>query len=165
MFLKMKVAALTMDPFTNNPIVILKDLEDKRALPIWIGILEASAIATALENIKLPRPMTHDLLKNIIDSFSITVNKIEITDLKDNTFYASIHLTQNKKVIVVDARPSDSIALALRTGAPIFVNDEVIEKSKKIDLEKLETKEQDSKEKWQEMLEDLSPEDFGKNKM
>lgn len=163
MFLEMKVTGITLDPFTNMPIVILKDLEGKNAIPIWIGILEASAIATEIEKIDLSRPMTHDLLKNILTTLEIQVQKIEVTDLRDNTFYAQIHLSSDGREWTIDSRPSDAIAIALRTKAPIFVSQKVVDKSRKVTVEKSDDKEQ--KEKWAEILENLSPEDFGKYKM
>ncbi len=159
--IEMRVSGLTIDPFTNMPIVILKDKEDKYSLPIWIGLIEASAIATELEKIKLSRPMTHDLLKNILDEASITVDKIVVDALSDNTFYAKIFLKSNGNEWVLDSRPSDAIALSLRTNASIFVEKLVIDKSRKIDL----TKEPQKKENWADILENLSPEDFGKYKM
>ena len=163
MFLEMQVTGITLDPFTNMPIVILKDLKGKNAIPIWIGILEASAIATEIEKIDLSRPMTHDLLKNILTTLDVKIQKIEVTDLKDNTFYAIIHLNADGRELTIDSRPSDAIAIALRTKAPIFVSQEVIDKSRKVTVEKTDDKEQ--KEKWAEILENLSPEDFGKYKM
>lgn len=157
----MKVSGLTIDPFTNMPIVILKDKGDKYSLPIWIGLIEASAIATELEKIKLSRPMTHDLLKNILDEASIKVEKIVVDSLSDNTFYAKIFLKSNGNEWVLDSRPSDAIAISLRTQAAIFVEKVVIDKSRKIDLSKGPQK----KENWADILENLSPEDFGKYKM
>jgi bifunctional DNase/RNase len=148
MLKEMKVAGITVDPFTNTPIVILKDLEEKDVLPIWIGLLEASSIATALENIQTPRPMTHDLLKNVLDSLGVKVIKIEVNDLRDNTYFALIHMEVDGKRLVIDSRPSDAIALALRVNAAIFVEESVIKKSAKEDV-----------------LESLSPDDFGKYKM
>ncbi len=163
MFLEMQVTGITLDPFTNMPIVILKDLKGKNAIPIWIGILEASAIATEIEKIDLSRPMTHDLLKNILATLDVKVQKIEVTDLRDNTFYAIIHLNADGRELTIDSRPSDAIAIALRTKAAIFVSQKVIDKSRKVTVEKTDDKEQ--KEKWAEILENLSPEDFGKYKM
>lgn len=165
--IEMKVTGLTIDPFTNMPIIILKDMTEKQALPIWIGLIEASAIATELESIKLSRPMTHDLIKNLLLQAQITVEKVEVTELKDNTFYARIHLKQGEKLLELDSRPSDAIALALRTKARIFVAKDVVEKSRKIDLSKEGSTEEDKmkKQKWAEILENLSPEDFGKYKM
>lgn len=167
MALAMKVAGLTVDPFTNMPIVILKDLQEKNAIPIWIGILEASAIATELEKVRLARPMTHDLVKNLLDSLGVELVKIVVTDLRDNTFFAAIHLVNKKDNIILDARPSDAIALALRTDSPIFVEEGVVEKSRKIDLtqQKKEGEEKGEAEKWKEFLESLTQEDFGKYKM
>ena len=136
MLKEMRVAGITVDPFTNTPIVILKDLEEKDVLPIWIGLLEASSIATALENVQTPRPMTHDLMKSILDQLGVKVVKIEVNDLRDNTYFAVIHLEVDKKRMVIDSRPSDAIALALRVGASIFVEENVIKKSAKVDLAK-----------------------------
>jgi uncharacterized protein len=165
MLKEMKVAGITVDPFTNTPIVILKDLEERDVLPIWIGLLEASSIATALENVQTPRPMTHDLLKSILDHLAVKVTRIEVTDLKDNTYYAMIHLDVGDKRLVIDARPSDAIALALRVSASIFVDENVIKKSAKVELSKKEDKVVTDTGEWEEILENLSPDDFGKYKM
>lgn len=165
MLKEMKVAGITVDPFTNTPVVILKDLEDKDVLPIWIGLLEASSIATALENIQTPRPMTHDLLKNILDELGVRVLKIEVNDLRDNTYYALIHLDVDGKRLIVDSRPSDAIALALRTGSPIYVDEEVIKKSARVDLQQKGDKVVTDSSELEEILENLNPEDFGKYKM
>jgi len=167
MLYEMKVFGLTIDPFTSTPIIILKDMEEKNALPIWIGVLEASAIASELENIQLPRPMTHDLLKSVLIHLQASVKRIEVIDIKDNVYYAVIHLALEEKDYVIDARPSDAIALALKTRAPIFVDEKVLEKSKKIDLRKKVAPEKgkDESKKWLEFLESLSPDDFGKYKM
>lgn len=164
-FVQMKVTGLTIDPFTSMPIIILKDLEEKCALPIWIGLIEASAIATELESIQLARPMTHDLLKHILESVEVTVKRVEVNDLSDNTFYACLTLNHGGSDMVIDARPSDAIAIALRTGAPIFVAKKVIEKSRKIDLAEETGDKSSRKQKWTEILENLSPDDFGKYKM
>jgi bifunctional DNase/RNase len=165
MFRPMLVSGLTVDPLTNSPIVILKETGGERTLPIWIGLLEATAIASELEGIKFSRPMTHDLLKSIMDTMDVEVNKVEVCDLKNNTYYALIHLTHGDKEISIDARPSDALALSLRMKAPIFVSEEVINKSRQIDLsaEVEDTSEQGKK--WQDILEKLNPEDFGKYKM
>lgn len=165
MLKEMKIAGITVDPFTNTPIVLLKDLEEKDVLPIWIGLLEASSIATALENIQTPRPMTHDLLKNILDQLGIKVIKIEVNDLKDNTYYALIHLDVNGKRLTIDARPSDALAVALRTGASIFVEESVIQRSAKVDLSQKGDKVVTDTTEWEEILENLSQDDFGKYKM
>ncbi|OGQ47672.1 MAG: hypothetical protein A2W63_02195 [Deltaproteobacteria bacterium RIFCSPLOWO2_02_44_9] len=165
MLLEMKVFGLALDPLTNAPIIILKDSSDKNVLPIWIGPLEASAIATELEKIHLARPMTHDLLKEILKSLDITVPKIEITNLEDNVYYAVIHLVSGNNHYTVDARPSDAIAVALRTNSPIFVEKKVLEKSRYIDSSRHEDKDRDRQTEWLEMLENLSSKNFGKYKM
>jgi bifunctional DNase/RNase len=166
MFIEMRVSGLTMDPITNTPIVILKDLEEKKAIPIWIGIFEASAIATEIEKITFSRPMTHDLLNDIVKLLKTEVVRVDIHDLRNNTFFANIHLLREGKPIVVDARPSDAIAIALRAGAPIFVDEKVIEKSRNVDFgTKMTDLDRLKKEKLAEFLENLSPEDFGKYKM
>ena len=165
MLKEMKVAGITVDPFTNTPIVLLKDLEEKDVLPIWIGLLEASSIATALENIQTPRPMTHDLLKNILDSLHAKVIKIEVNDLKDNTYYAILHLEVNRRRFTVDSRPSDAIAIAIRTGASIFVEESVIQRSAKVDLSQKGDKVVTDTSEWEDILENLSQDDFGKYKM
>ncbi len=165
MLKEMRVAGITVDPFTNTPIVILKDVEEKDVLPIWIGLLEASSIATAIENIKTPRPMTHDLLKNILDRLDAKVVRIEVNDLKDNTFYALLHLEIHNEKIIIDSRPSDAIAIALRTGAPIFVEENVIKRSEKIDLAQKNDKVVTDTSDWEDILENLSQDDFGKYKM
>lgn len=166
MLIEMRVTGLTIDPLTNTPIVILKDMEEKKAIPIWIGLFEASAIATELEKVSFSRPMTHDLLRDILQGLNATVIKIEIYDLKNNTFYANIHLVKNGNNIVVDSRPSDAIAIALRVNAPIFVDQKVLEKSRSMDLGGKEVKlDKLEGEKLKEFLENLSPEDFGKYKM
>ncbi len=164
-FVEMKVTGLTIDPFTSMPIIILKDLDEKCALPIWIGLIEASAIATELEHIQLSRPMTHDLLKNILEALAVSVKRVEVSDLADNTFYARITLAREGSDHVMDARPSDAIAIALRTHSPIFVARTVIEKSRKIDLAREGAGDEMKKQKWAEILENLSPDDFGKYKM
>lgn len=162
MLLKMKVFGLTMDPFTNVPIVILKDEGEKNALPVWIGVLEASAIASELEKVQFSRPMTHDLLKDLVRLVGAKVEKIEVTDLKDNVYYATIHLTGTDGPFKMDSRPSDAIALALRTGAPIFVESGVLEKSKSMDL-KGEARDKNPSD--EQKLEDFMPGDYGKYKM
>lgn len=165
MFKPMIISGLTVDPLTNSPIVILKEIDGERTLPIWIGLLEATAIASELEGIKFSRPMTHDLLKDIMETVDLKVNKIEICDLKNNTYYALIYLIHGGKEISIDARPSDALALSLRMGAPIFVAEEVIEKSSQIDLKAEPEDKTEQGKKWQDILEKLNPEDFGKYKM
>jgi bifunctional DNase/RNase len=161
----MIVSGLTIDPLTNSPIIILKEIDGDKTLPIWIGLLEATAIASELEGIQFSRPMTHDLLKNIFQMLDIEVGKIEVCDLKNNTFYALIHFTHEGKEMTIDARPSDALALSLRVKAPVFVEETVIKKSKQIDLKAEPEDKSEQGKKWQEILENLSPEDFGKYKM
>ena len=176
----MAVAGVTLDPNTNMPIIILKAADDSVAIPIWIGLVEASAIATELEGVQLTRPMTHDLLKNLLEALGASLERVVVSDLKDNTFYARLHLKigdQNKEL---DSRPSDAIALALRAGAEIFVARKVIDNSQQLDMEALhralDSKDDDEdevaedgtkkpKDRWTEILQDLKPEDFGKYKM
>lgn len=165
MLKEVRVSGLSIDPITHTPIVLLKDKESHEVIPIWIGLLEASSIATQLEDIKLARPMTHDLMKNILDQLDVVVERVEVNDLRNNTFYAIIHLNWNGVDLTMDARPSDAIAIALRTKSPIFVHQQVIEKSRKIDLAKREEGAGVSDEKLEDILKDLSPEDFGKYKM
>jgi len=166
MFVEMKVSGLTIDPLTNTPIVILKDLEGKRAVPIWIGLFEASAIATELEKISFSRPMTHDLMRDLLKILDAKVRRIEIVDLRNNTFFASIHLQRNGETLIIDSRPSDAIALALRVNCPIFIDEKVIEKSRNIDFaKKVDELDKKKTEELKEFLENLPEEDFGKYKM
>ena len=166
MLIEMKISGLTIDPITNTPIVILKDVNNNKAIPIWIGLFEASAIATELENIVFPRPMTHDLFTEFLKSFDVTVSRIEIIDIRNNTFFANIYLTKDGQDFVIDSRPSDAIAIALRMHSPIFVDENVIEKSRNIDFGiKLNELDKLKGEKIKEFLENLSAEDFGKYKM
>jgi hypothetical protein len=166
MFVEMKVSGLTIDPLTNTPIVILKDPEGKRAVPIWIGLFEASAIATELEKISFSRPMTHDLIRDLLKILEAKVMKIEIVDLRNNTFFACIHLKRNGDTLIVDSRPSDAIALALRVNCPIFIDEKVIEKSRNIDFaKKVDELDKKKTEELKEFLENLPEEDFGKYKM
>jgi bifunctional DNase/RNase len=159
--IEMTIKGLMIDPITNMPIVILKDSEGDRVLPIWVGIFEANAIALQIENITTPRPMTHDLLKNVLSDLEASVEKIVVSELRDNTFYAMIYLNRSGEVLAVDSRPSDAIALALRTKSPIFVEESVVESAKGMDL----TKDTADSEKLQKWLESLNPEDLGKYKM
>ena len=132
-FTEMKVAGIALDPANNAPIVILKDLEGKHILPIWIGIMEASSIAAALEGIRYSRPMTHDLFKSMLDSLGATVERIEVVDIKDNVFYALITVEYKGSKVKIDARPSDAIAIALRTHSGIFVAGHVIKDAIRVD--------------------------------
>ncbi len=156
-----RIKGLMMDPITNSPIVILQDPERNTLLPIWVGIFEANAIALQIERIDTPRPMTHDLLRNLVGQLEAEVVKVVVTELKENTFFALIHLIRGDERVIIDSRPSDAIALALRTDCPIFVTEEVIESSKNITLEK-ENADPEEVKKW---LENLNPEDLGKYKM
>lgn len=159
----MSVGGLTLDPVTKTPIVILKDRDNKLNLPIWVGLLEATAMATELEGIKMARPMTHDLLCNVLTELGATVDCVEITDLKDNTYFALIHLRINGTQHTIDARPSDAISLALRTKSPIYVSKRVIETSSVLQQAE-DANETDlsnvSRDKWAEILEKMSPGDF-----
>ena len=157
MQIEMTIKGLMVDPITNMPIVILRDKDGQRVLPIWVGIFEANAIALQIENVSTPRPMTHDLLRNIIQDLKASVQKIVVCDLQENTFYALIYLRLDGQTLAIDARPSDAIALALRTRAPIFVEDTVIDHAKTVDLSS-EKADADRLHKW---LESLDPEDLG----
>jgi bifunctional DNase/RNase len=165
MMRQMIVSGLTIDPFTNSPIMILKDVDSDKAVPIWIGLLEATAIASELENIKFSRPMTHDLLKIIMETMAIQVTRVEVCDLRDNTYFALIHLNREGEESTIDARPSDAIALALRVKAPIYVAEVVIQKARRVDLSAKEAITTEDAKKWTEILEGLDPDDFGKYKM
>jgi bifunctional DNase/RNase len=165
MLRKVSIAGLTMDPASNTPIIILKTEDDDQAIPIWIGLLEATSIASALQNIKYERPMTHDLFKNFVETQNMAIAKVEVCDLKDNTFYARIHFSAGQETFDMDARPSDAIALALRFGAPIFVEDDVIQQSKITDGDVEVADESEEGKKWADYLENLSPDDFGKYKV
>jgi uncharacterized protein len=159
--IEMTIKGLTVDPVTNMPIVILRDEQDKRILPIWVGVFEANAIALQVENIHTPRPMTHDLLRNVIHDLQARVDRVVVTDVKDNTFYALIHLDTPAGKVAVDARPSDAIALALRTRAPIWVEEHVIDRAKSIDTSAAKV----DSERLHQWLESLDPDDLGKYKM
>jgi uncharacterized protein len=159
--IEMKIKGLMIDPISNMPIIILRDPKTNSVLPIWVGIFEANAIALQIEKIVTPRPMTHDLLKNILTGVHATVLKVVITELKDNTFYALVYLQQGERVFPIDSRPSDAIALALRAESPIFVESDVIEKAKNADL----TKDAGESERIRKWLENLDPEELGKYEM
>jgi len=161
MQIEMSIKGLMVDPVTNMPIVILRDKDGQRVLPIWVGIFEANAIALQLENVSTPRPMTHDLLRNVIYDLKASVQKIVVCDLQQNTFYALIYLAMNGDTLAIDARPSDAIALALRTRAPIFVEDSVIDHAKTMDPS-FDRSDEERLHKW---LESLDPSDLGKYKM
>ena len=162
--IEFKIKGLMMDPLTNSPIVVLQDVNSDTLLPIWVGIFEANAIALQIEKIDTPRPMTHDLIKGVLNQLDAKVSKIVVTELKDNTFYALIFLSVAGKVITIDSRPSDAIALALRTDSPIFVTEEVISKSAAANAA-APNAERSSPEDIKRWLENLNPEDLGKYKM
>ncbi len=162
---KVNIAGMTMDPASNTPIIILKSEKDDHAIPIWIGLLEATSIASALQSIQFERPMTHDLFKNFVELLNMSVVQVDVCDLKENTYYARIHFSHGDRTFDMDARPSDAIAIALRFGAPIFVDDRVIEKSKSSESPGEAVDNSEEGKKWAEYLEKLSPEDFGKYKV
>jgi hypothetical protein len=157
---EMVVAGVTVDPVTKSPIVVLKDRENRCALPIWIGLLEANAIVLALEGVELPRPMTHDLMKSVLEKTGNSLRKVEITDIRDNTYYASLHLEGKGVRFTVDSRPSDAIALALRFEVPVLVSEDVLEKAVAVDAGNGE-----GKDPWTELLEKMDPGQFSKYKM
>jgi bifunctional DNase/RNase len=161
MEIEMKIKGLVVDPISKMPIVVLEDLNSEKILPIWIGVFEANAIALKIENISTPRPMTHDLVKNFLEKLDISVEKIVVNDVRDNTFYAMIHCRYKDQTITIDSRPSDAIALSLRVDAPIYVEDEVVKKAHSL---KFDENLEDS-EKLKKWLENLKPENFGKYKM
>ena len=161
MQIEMTIKGLMVDPVTNMPIIILRDEAGDRVLPIWVGIFEANAIALQIENVATPRPMTHDLLRNVIEDLDGTVQKVVVSELKENTFFAVIHLDVRGDIVLIDARPSDAIALALRTKAPIYVEEDVIDNAKALDG----TPERSDSERLQKWLESLDSDDLGKYKM
>ena len=157
MQIEMDIKGLMVDPISNMPIVILRDKEGTRTLPIWVGMSEANAIALQIENIATPRPMTHDLLRNVIHDLKASVDKIVVCDLQDGTFYALIYLHVNGESLAIDSRPSDAIALALRTRAPIFVEETVIDSAKTVDV----ATDKSDADRLQKYLESLDPDDLG----
>ncbi len=161
MQIEMTIKGLMVDPITNMPIIILRDKDGQRVLPIWVGVFEANAIALQIENVTTPRPMTHDLLKNVIQDLKARIQKVVVSDLRENTFYALIYLDTDGETVAIDARPSDAIALALRAHAPIFVEDAVIASAKTVDF----VPEKGDAERLQKWLESLDPDELGKYKM
>ena len=161
MQIEMTIKTLMFDPVTNLPIIILRDKDGHNMVPIWMGLFEANAIAIQIENVASSRPMTHDLLKNVIEDLNADIKKIVVHDLKGNTFYALLYLEVNGETVAIDARPSDAIALALRASAPIFIDEKVIENAKKVDL----VPDRNDTEQLQQWLANLNPEEFGKYKM
>lgn len=160
MEVEMKIRGLMLDPVTNTPIVILKDSGSDTVLPIWVGVFEANAIALEIEKVSTPRPMTHDLIKNVLTGLDAHVHKVVVTELKEDTFYAVIWMEREGRIISVDSRPSDALALALRVDCPIFVDDEVLKTSKKATASAEATGEEMRK-----FLENLNDEDLGRWKM
>jgi bifunctional DNase/RNase len=161
MELEVKIRGLMMDPVTNMPVVVLKETQGSGVLPIWVGIYEANAIALEIEKVQTPRPMTHDLLKNVLTGLDVHVQRVVVCDLKDDTFYALIWIEREGQIISLDSRPSDALALALRLDCPIFVSDEVLKNSKINNI----TSEKSSSEEMRKYLENLSDEDLGRYKM
>jgi bifunctional DNase/RNase len=161
MEIQMTIKGLMIDPITNMPIIILRDDDGQRLLPIWVGVFEANAIALQIENVQTPRPMTHDLLRNVISDLEAKVERVVVCELKDNTFYATIHLRSGARMVTVDARPSDAIALALRTSSPIYVDETVIQNARAVENSK-DAMDVGRLQKW---LEGLSEDELGKYKM
>ena len=159
---EMQVIGITIDPVTQSPIVILRDKDNKNTLPIWIGMLEANAIAAGLEQLQLPRPMTHDLFKSLLDQIGVNLLSVEVTDIRDNTYYAVLHMEVGDRSVIIDSRPSDAIAIAIRMKVPIMVRDSVIEQALRVEQG---TSSGEEKDKWTELLEKMDPEDFSKYKM
>lgn len=161
MEIEMKIRGLMMDPVTNMPIVILKDVNSNTILPIWVGVYEANAIALEIEKVSTPRPMTHDLIKSLLRGLHTGVQKVVVSDLKDDTFYAIIWLERDGESISIDSRPSDALAVALRLDCPIYVEDAVL-KSSKVAASVSDKVSNDELRRW---LENLSDEDMGRYKM
>ncbi len=161
MEVEMKIRGLMMDPVTNMPIVILKDVAGDTVLPIWVGIYEANAIALEIEKVTTPRPMTHDLLKNMLIGLDARVHKVVVNELRDDTFFAIIWVERDGQIISIDSRPSDALALALRVDCPIFVEDEVLKNSKLASS----VSDRVSSEELRKWLENLGDEDLGRYKM
>src|ERR1700733_1326098 len=162
MELEVKIRGLMMDPVTNMPVVVLKETAGNGVLPIWVGVYEANAIALEIEKVQtLPRPMTHDLLRNVLTGLNVHVNRVVVSDLKDDTFYALIWMERDGQVLAMDSRPSDALALALRLDCPIFVEDQVLKNSNKAGV----VSEKSSNEELRRWLEGLNDDDLGRYKM
>jgi bifunctional DNase/RNase len=157
MLIEMSIKGLMVDPVTNMPIVLLRDADNQRVLPIWVGPVEANAIALQVENIAPPRPMAHDLLRNLLVELGARLTRVVISDLRDSTFFAYLELQRNGETIFVDARPSDALALSIRTRTPVFVDTKVLERSRSTEV----TSEQADQERLQRWLESLDPDDLG----
>jgi bifunctional DNase/RNase len=158
----MSIKGLMVDPITNMPIVLLREVEGERVLPIWVGVFEANAIALQVENVQTPRPMTHDLLTSVISGLGGSVERVVVCDLKENTFYALLHVRSSAGAVTIDARPSDAIALALRTGSRIFVEENVIASARTVETSHEGGMDVGRLQRW---LEGLSDDDLGKYKM
>jgi bifunctional DNase/RNase len=165
MFLEMKVHSVAVDPYSSVPIVMLKDLDEKKTLPIWIGALEANSITAGLDSKITSRPMTHDILKQVLVKSNIEVSRVEVTDIKNNVYYASIYFSSGEVSFKIDSRPSDAIAIALRAGAPIMVDEKVIENSQELHIKCVDVDSELDADELIEMLEELDIEDLGKYKM
>jgi uncharacterized protein len=161
MEVEMKIRGLMMDPVTQMPIVVLKDVQGHAVLPIWVGAYEANAIALEIEKVQTPRPMTHDLLKNVLQGLEVTVQKIVVNDLRDDTFYALIWVERDGELMSIDSRPSDALALALRMDCPIFVEETVLKNSKVSSA----LTEPTTNDQLRSYLEGLSDDDLGRYKM
>lgn len=161
MELEVKIRGLMMDPATNQPVVVLKELQGSGVLPIWVGVYEAQAIALEIEKVQTARPMTHDLLKNMLTGLNVHVQKVVVSDLKDETFYALIWMEREGQTMSMDSRPSDALALALRLDCPIYVEDQVLKSSKITSV----VSEKSTNEELRKWLENLSDEDLGRYKM
>jgi len=159
MLIEMSIKGLMLDPITNMPIVLLRDADSQRVLPIWVGPVEASAIALQVENVAPPRPMTHDLLRNVLTDLGVTLERVIISDLRENTFYAFLELKRGTEMVLVDARPSDALALSIRTKARVFVEGKVLDQAKSVDV----SSEQADRDRLQKWLESLDPDDLGYN--
>ena len=157
MLIEMSIKGLMVDPVTNMPIVLLRDADNERVLPIWVGPVEANAIALQVENVAPPRPMTHDLLRNLLVELGATLTRVVISDLRESTFFAYLELHRNGDVIFVDARPSDALALSIRTRTPVFVDTKVLDRSRSVEV----SSEQADQERLQRWLESLDPDDLG----
>lgn len=157
MLIEMFIKGLMIDPVTNMPIVILRDEDGQRTLPIWVGPVEANAIALQIENVAPPRPMTHDLLKNLLQDLGGRLVRVIISDLKDSTFYAYLEIDRNGDRLFVDSRPSDALALSIRAKAPVFVETQVLDRARSVDVSSDEA----DRERLQRWLESLDPDDLG----
>ena len=162
---KVTVSGLILDPDSNTPILILKSEENDQVIPIWIGLLEATAIATSLKNIRFDRPMTHDLFLNFVELTGVAITRVEVCDIQDSTFYAKIHFSSSDAMFSLDARPSDATAIALRADAPIFVDEMVFLKSNKNNEPVYAADDSEEGQKWADYLKNLSSDDFGKYKV